>query len=109
MTRPLTRSLRLLVGIIAAIALLWVVATGMLYAAMTRPPETFGAVMTYVPPAAMAILPFKPLWMSARAGRLEVGDSAPDFTLPALHGETAITLSEQYRHQPVVLVFGSYT
>ena len=109
MARPLPRPLRLLAGIIGTIVLLWVVATGILYAAMTRPPETFGAVMKHVPPVAMAILPFKPLWMSARAGRLEVGDSAPDFTLPALHGDTAITLSEQYRHQPVVLVFGSYT
>jgi len=102
-------SLRFLVGIIGTIVLLWVVATGVLYAAMTRPPETFGAVMRHVPPMAMAILPFKRLWMSARAGHLDIGDPAPDFTLPALQGGATITLSQQYRHQPVVLVFGSYT
>lgn len=89
--------------------LLWVVLTAGLYTAMTRPPETFGAVMKHVPPVAMAILPFKPLWMSARGGHLEVGDAAPDFTLPALHGGGTVTLSQEYRQQPVVLVFGSYT
>ena len=109
MPRSLTPSLRLVVGIIGTIAVLWVVASGMLYAAMTRPPETFGAVMKHIPPVAMAILPFKPLWMSARAGHLQIGDAAPDFTLPTLHGGGTVTLSEQYRRQPVVLVFGSYT
>ena len=97
------------VAIIGTIALLYIVATGALYAAMTRPPERFGAVMKHVPPMAMAILPFKPLWMSARAGHLEIGDPAPDFTLPALHGGGMVTLSQEYRQQPVVLVFGSYT
>lgn len=101
--------MKIVIGIIATILLVWIVATGALYFAMTRPPETFGAVMKHVPPVAMAILPFKPLWMSARAGRLELGDAAPDFTLPALHGGGAVTLSQEYRHQPVVLVFGSYT
>jgi hypothetical protein len=109
MARPVTPSLRLFVGIVGTIVLLWVVATGVLYAAMTRPPEAFGAVMKHVPPVAMAILPFKPLWMSARAGHLDIGDAAPDFTLPALHGGGTMTLSQEYRHQPVVLVFGSYT
>ena len=109
MARLPTSSLRLAVGIIGAIALFWVVATALFYVAMTRPPETFGAVMKHVPPVTMAILPFKPLWMSARAGHLAVGDAAPDFTLPALHGGPAVTLSQEYRHQPVVLVFGSYT
>ena len=109
MPRSLRPTARLFVGIVGTIVLLWVVATGMLYAAMTRPPEAFGAVMKHVPPVAMAILPFKPLWMSARAGDLDVGDAVPDFTLPALHGGAPITLSDEYRRQPVVLVFGSYT
>jgi hypothetical protein len=109
MAQSLSPSLRLFAGIVGTIATLWVVATGALYAAMTRPPQAFGAVMKHVPPLAMAILPFKPLWMSARAGHLEVGDAAPDFTLPALHDGGTVTLSQEYRHQPVVLVFGSYT
>ena len=54
-------------------------------------------------------LPFKPLWMSARAGHLQVGEVAPDFTLPVLKGDRTVTLSTEYRQRPVVLVFGSYT
>lgn len=109
MVLPPPSPLKILARVVGAILLLWVVLTGALYVAMTRPPETFGAVMKHVPPVAMAILPFKPLWMSARSGHLKVGDPAPDFTLPALHGGGTVTLSQEYRHQPVVLVFGSYT
>ena len=109
MARSQTPALRLFASIIGAIVLLWAVATGALYAAMTRPPETFGAVMKHLPPVAMAILPFKPLWMSARAGNLAVGDPAPDFALPVLHGDRVVKLSEEIRQKPVVLIFGSYT
>ena len=90
-------------------ALSWVLATAGLYAAMRQPPGRFGAIMAHVPTIAMMALPFKPLWMSARAGHLQIGDSAPDFTLPVLHGEGAVTLSEEFRKRPVVLIFGSYT
>ena len=66
------------------------------------------------PAVSLAVAAVLALFVIARglgpgAGRVQVGDPAPDFTLPALHGDAAITLSEQYRHQPVVLVFGSYT
>lgn len=91
------------------VALLWCTATAGLYAAMRQPPETFGAIMARMPVVAMIALPFKPLWMSARGGHLTVGDPAPDFSLPVLHGNRSVTLSEEYRHKPVVLVFGSYT
>jgi len=95
--------------VFAAVVLVWCAATAGLYAAMRQPPETFGAIMSRVPGIAMIALPFKPLWYSARGGRLRVGDRAPDFTLPALHGDEKVTLSEEYRRRPVVLVFGSYT
>jgi len=91
------------------VVLLWGVATAALYTAMRQPPETFGRIMSHVPGMAMMALPFKPLWMSARAGRLQLGDAAPDFSLPVLRGEHTVTLSDEYRHKPVVLVFGSYT
>jgi hypothetical protein len=84
-------------------------ATAGIYLAMSQPPERFGAIMARVPRVAMIVLPFKPLWMSARAGSLQVGDEAPDFTLPLLHGDRAVTLSAEYPQQPVVLIFGSYT
>jgi hypothetical protein len=106
---PPRQALRLAAGFLALCALLWGLATAGLYAAMRRPPETFGAIMSHVPGVAMAVLPFKPLWMSARGGDLRIGDRAPDFALPVLHGDGVVTLSEEYRHRPVVLVFGSYT
>ena len=98
-----------LITIAVACALAWIAATAGLYAAMRQPPEKFGAIMSHVPGLAMMVLPFKPLWMSARAGHLEVGDRAPDFSLRPLHGEDRVTLSREYEARPVVLVFGSYT
>lgn len=98
-----------LIVLIAAVAVLWLLATAAVYAAMRQPPERFGAIMARVPEPAMMILPFKPLWMSARAGHLRVGDPAPEFSLHPLHGDGVVTLSEQYRSKPVVLIFGSYT
>jgi hypothetical protein len=81
-----------------------------LYAAMRQPPERFGAIMKHVPEtAAFLILPFRPFWMVARAGNLNVGDPAPDFELPALDHSHVVTLSAEYRNTPVVLIFGSYT
>jgi hypothetical protein len=103
------RTLRIFGGFAAGIALLWVVASAGLYAAMRQTPARFGAVMAHVPQVMMAILPFEPLWMSARAGSLVPGDLAPDFELPMLHGEGPITLAALTRNKPVVLIFGSYT
>jgi len=94
---------------VGLVVLIWVAATAGLYTAMRQPPERFGAIVSRVPSVAMMVLPFKPLWMSARGGQLHVGDTAPDFSLPILYSEKIVTLSEEYRQKPVVLVFGSYT
>ncbi len=93
----------------AVLVMLYVLLAATLYAAMVQPPERFGAIMKHVPPIAMMVLPFKPLWMSARGGTLQVGDHAPDFTLPSLKHDAVVTLSSEYAKRPVVLVFGSYT
>jgi hypothetical protein len=100
---------RAVAAVVLACALVWGAAVAVLYAAMRQPPERFGAVMSHVPGVAMMALPFRPLWMSARGGYLQVGDRAPDFTLPLLHSDRTVTLSEEYRQKPVVLIFGSYT
>jgi hypothetical protein len=100
---------KIAVAVGAACLFLYGIATAGLYLAMRQPPERFGAVMSHVPPVAMAVLPFRPLWMSARAGSLQTGDPAPDFSLPLLHSDRAVTLSAEYRRKPVVLIFGSYT
>jgi len=104
-----SRAARVIVWGLGICLLLYACAITGLYAAMRQTPETFGAIMSRVPTIAMIVLPFKPLWYSARGGHLRVGDRAPDFTLPVLHRDQKVTLSEEYRHRPHVLVFGSYT
>jgi hypothetical protein len=104
-----SRAARVVVWGLGICLAIYAAAAAGLYAAMRQTPETFGAIMSRVPTIAMIVLPFKPLWYSARGGDLRVGDRAPDFTLPVLHRDQQVTLSEEYRHRPVVLVFGSYT
>jgi len=94
---------------IVLVAVLYGVACAGIYAAMCQPPERFGAIMSHVPDAAFLILPFRPFWMSARAGRLHVGDAAPDFELPTVDHSRTVRLSSEYPVRPVVLIFGSYT
>jgi hypothetical protein len=103
------RVLRVAAACVVCGVLLYGAASAALYAAMRQPPETFGRIMSHVPGVAMIVLPFKPLWLSARGGHLQVGDLAPDFALPVLHGDRTVRLSGEYRQKPVVLVFGSYT
>ena len=80
-------------------------------AVMRQSPETFARVMARVPgPVAFLVLPFETLWMRARAGKLQVGDPAPDFALMKLDKSAQIQLSAlTAQRQPVVLMFGSYT
>ena len=93
------------------LALLWVCASAALYRVMRRPPENFARVMSKIPgPIAFLVLPFETLWMRARAGTLQVGDAAPDFSLAKLDKTDQIRLSSLTAPgRPVVLVFGSYT
>jgi hypothetical protein len=100
-----------LITTLSALALLWLIACGILYGVMRRPPETFARVMARVPgPVAFLVLPFETLWTRARAGTLAVGDPAPDFTLTKLDKTAKIQLSAfTAQGRPVVLVFGSYT
>ena len=78
--------------------------------AMNQPPETFGRVMAKMPgPVPFLLFPFETFWMRARAGHLQVGDTAPDFSLLKLDKTERVQLSTLNKQQPVVLVFGSYT
>jgi hypothetical protein len=78
---------------------------------MRQPPEHFARVMSKIPePVAFLVLPFETLWTQARAGTLNVGDRAPDFSLKKLDHSDPIQLSSfSAQGRPVVLVFGSYT
>jgi len=105
---PRTRKVlsRLLIGLMAA----YVAFAALVLWAMRQPPETFGKVMAKMPgPVPFLLFPFETAWMHARAGTLQVGDPAPDFSLMKLDHSGRVQLSEINKTQPVVLVFGSYT
>jgi hypothetical protein len=79
------------------------------YVAMLQPPDKFGQIIAKTPFPLMMVLPFETLWNRARGGRLQPGDLAPDFRLPALDHKSSVQLSSYRGSRPVVLVFGSYT
>jgi hypothetical protein len=95
--------------IVAAIVVVYVLLTGMLFALMRQPPDRFAWGMSKLPMISMMVLPFEPLWMRARAGHLQVGDAAPDFDLESVDKQSRVRLSSYRGVKPVVLVFGSYT
>jgi hypothetical protein len=99
------------IKVLGVLAVLWLFACGALYGVMRQPPDTFGRVMARVPgPVAFLVLPFETLWTRARAGGLQVGDLAPDFSLTKLDKSAQMQLSTfTAQRRPVVLVFGSYT
>jgi hypothetical protein len=98
------RGLRLVI-VVAGIYVVFLVA---MFAIMRQPPDRFGQTMKHVPMPALMLLPFEPMWNVARGGALQVGDAAPDFTLPRTDRKSEVRLSA-LRGKPVVLVFGSYT
>ena len=95
--------------IVIVVVVVYAVATGAMYVAMLQGPGVFASTMQHVPWQTMMVLPFKPLWMSARAGRVNVGDAAPDFDLKSVDGNSKYRLSSMRGQRPVVLIFGSYT
>jgi hypothetical protein len=106
----MARSIVKATGLIAAgLAGTWLSFLGFVYAKMKAPPEQFGAFMSKLPAPFHFVLPFETLWFRARAGTLNVGDAAPDFTLRMLDKSGVVRLSSFRGSKPVVLVFGSYT
>lgn len=91
------------------LAVLYVVFAGYVWWAMHQTPETFGRVMKRIPAVAYFLVPFETMWTRARAGHLQAGDAAPDFSLTKLDKSATVQLSSLTATQPVVLVFGSYT
>lgn len=105
--RSLTKFLAFALGVIA---LIWLASCAVIYSKMRKSPEEFGRFMTRIPaPLVFMAFPFETLWTHARAGRVNVGDAAPDFTLLKTDKSERIRLSELNQKQPVVLIFGSYT
>jgi len=98
-----------LLRIALVLAIFYVSFVGLIWWAMHQSPETFGRVMKHMPDAVFLMAPFETMWMRARAGHLQPGDSAPDFSLLKLDKSANVQLSSLTALQPVVLVFGSYT
>ena len=92
-----------------ALVLLYALFVGLIWWAMRQPPETFGRVIKHMPDGEYFLVPFETMWTRARAGQLQAGDPAPDFSLTKLDKSTSVQLSALTATQPVVLVFGSYT
>ena len=90
-------------------SVLYVALVGYIWWAMHQTPEKFGLVMKRIPEAAYFLVPFETMWTRARAGQLQTGDAAPDFSLTKLDKSATVQLSSLTAMQPVVLVFGSYT
>jgi hypothetical protein len=100
----------LLLRIVTVALLLYIAFAGYIVWAMRQPPETFARVMSHMPgPVVFLAFPFETFWTHARAGELHPGDAAPDFSLLKLDKTERVQLSSLTAHQPVVLVFGSYT
>jgi hypothetical protein len=102
---------RLLLRLVAALMIAYFCFGAYVWWAMNQTPDVFGRVMSRMPgPVVFLLFPFETAWMRARAGTLDLGDPAPDFSLLKLDKSERVRLSaftEQRR--PVVLVFGSYT
>ncbi|HEV3277941.1 MAG TPA: hypothetical protein VG860_14075 [Terriglobia bacterium] len=101
--------MRLWHKIVLAVLVAYGVLCAAAYEVMRQTPERFGLIMEHVPDLAFIVLPFKPLWFRARAGTLNVGDPAPDFSLPTQDNKGVVQLASFRSARPVVLVFGSYT
>ncbi|MGD0128689.1 MAG: hypothetical protein ABSF46_25310 [Terriglobia bacterium] len=100
--------MQILKSVVWYAALVYVLMLVALFAIM-RQPALFGQVMSKVPRPLFMVIPFKQMWFLARAGRLQVGDPAPEFSLPTADRKARVRLSSFRGHNPVVLIFGSYT
>ncbi len=100
----------ILIRAVFVLLVLYVAIAAVLGWAMRQPPETFGRVMAKMPGITFLLFPFESMWVRARAGTLQSGNSAPDFALETLDKTGRVQLSSfAAKHQPVVLIFGSYT
>lgn len=101
---------KILVRVLIVLVILYLCFASYITWAMRQPPETFARVMSHMPgPAVFLAFPFETFWTLERAGELRPGDPAPDFSLLKLDKSARVQLSSLTPHQPVVLIFGSYT
>ena len=110
MPRLSPRTGKILLSTVLLLAVVYLSFGAYIWWAMHQTPERFGRVMANMPgPVVFLLFPFETLWTHARAGQLNIGDPAPDFSLAKLDSAEKVQLSTLHQQQPVVLVFGSYT
>ena len=100
---------KIAVRVVAVLAISWLGFFAFMYRTMCQTPDHFAQVMAKLPEFAYFLMPFETMWTRARAGHLQVGDQAPDFALTKLDKSGQLQLASLNQHQPVVLIFGSYT
>jgi hypothetical protein len=98
-----------LLKVAGVLAVVYALLTAGFYWVMCQPVDRFTRIMAKVPWPVFVVLPFEPLWNSARGGALDVGEPAPDFTLDTTDKKARVQLASFRGQRPVVLVFGSYT
>lgn len=108
-SKPPRKWKKITATILICLFALWAGLTTYIWRAMHKTPEQFGRVMMHMPWEIFLVVPFETLWTRARAGTVNIGDSAPDFSLTKLDKSGTVHLSELNKTQPVVMIFGSYT
>jgi hypothetical protein len=104
------RSRKVLLTVVVVLIVAYIGLGAYVWHAMWEPPEVFAHIMAKMPgPIVFLLYPFETLWTRARAGNLNIGDPAPDFSLANIDKSGTVQLSKLNKQQPVVLVFGSYT
>jgi hypothetical protein len=96
-------------AVLTGMFVLWLAFVSFMWRAMHKPPEDFARVMSHMPWEVFLVVPFETLWTRARAGNLNMGDPAPDFSLVKLDKTAMVHFSAINKAQPVVMIFGSYT
>lgn len=107
---PSSRAGTILLTATFTLAIVYLACGFLIWRAMHKPPEEFARVMAKLPgPVPFLLFPFQSMWLRARAGNLQVGDQAPDFSLLSVDRSERVQLSALNKGKPAVLVFGSYT
>jgi len=101
--------LRTLAKLAIALLAVYLAFLASVYVMMRQPPERFAAAIGRMPGPFFLVFPFETLWTHARAGKVAVGEQAPDFRLRTLDGKAQVSLASFRSQKPVVLIFGSYT
>src|SRR5438552_17426926 len=76
------------------------------YVTMCQSPDLFSTVMSKTPGFLFLVIPFKPMWLNAREGTLNVGDQARYFSLETYDRQSTVRLFSSIGQRSVILVLG---